>query len=119
MQVATANHVDYPSAFCVAGRNAPTAVPRGRRLKIVVYVQICEAIAVSDFYFDRLRMPSSHMKIKTKYALDSETALDHAFIHVQNNKSKQRLKTYPGNEYFKTSLENQKVASDTRKSQII
>lgn len=118
MQAAIANHVDHPSTFCVAGKNAPTAVRRGRRLKIVVYVQICEAIAVSDFHFDRLRM-CFHRKIKTKYVLDSETALDHAFIHVQNNKSKQTLKTYPGNEYFKTSLENQKVASDTRKSQII
>jgi len=84
----------------------------------VLYVQICEAIAVSNFYFGRFRMPF-HMKIKTKYILDSRTALDHAFIHVHNNKAKQTLKTYPGNKYFKTSLENKKVTSHTQKSQII
>lgn len=59
------------------------------------------------------------MKIKRKYILDSRTALDHAFIHIHNNKAKQTLKTYPGNKYLKTSLENQKVTSHIRKSQII
>lgn len=118
MQVVTANHVDHSSAFYVAVKNAPTAVWRSRLLKIGVYVQICEAIAVSNFYFGTFRLPF-HMKIKTKYILDSGTALDHAFIHVHNNTAKQTLKTYPGNKYFKTSLENQKVTSDTRKTQII
>lgn len=59
------------------------------------------------------------MNIKTKHILDSRTVLERTFIQVHNNKAKQTLKTYSGNKYFKTSLENQKVTSDTRKSQII
>lgn len=91
---------------------------RGRLLKIVFYIQICKVVSVSNFYFGRFIMPF-HMKIKTKYKLDSSAALDHAVIHVHNNKAKQTLKAYPGNKYFRTSLENQKVTLDTRKSQII
>lgn len=83
-----------------------------RLLKTGVYVQICEAIAGSNFCFGRFRIPF-HAKIKHKSILDSRTALDHAFIHVHNNKAKQTLKAYPGNKYFKTSLENQKVTTDT------
>lgn len=60
-----------------------------------------------------------HTNIKAKHILDSRTVLEHIFIQVHNNKAKQTLKTYPGNKYFKTSLENQKVTSDTWKSQII
>lgn len=112
MQVITANHVNQPPAFCVAGNNASTPVSRSRLLKIGVSVQICEAIAVNHFFFGRFRM-AFHMSIKTKHILDSRTVLEHTFIQVHNNKAKQTLKTYPGNKYFKTSLENQKVTSDT------